>query len=93
MLGDDLLNEYKKLDQSSMIEEEVSIAQEYSRLEEDLDIDEQPMVLQPLKLKINSTTECSISRANNMNSKVFECSLKSMSPSLIFSKAQSHLRS
>jgi hypothetical protein len=49
-----------------MNEEEVSIAQEFSRVDEDNDIDEAPKTteIKINKVKINQTTENSLTRAN-----------------------------
>lgn len=60
----------KRQELSSFIDEEVSIAQEFSRADDDSDIDERPQ--QRSKFRINQTTEGSISRANNIHSKIFE---------------------
>lgn len=57
-----------------MIDEEVSIAQEFSRVDEELDVDEQPRHIEVKinKVKINHGAENSMTRANEKNLKMFE---------------------
>lgn len=66
----------------------MSIAQEFSRVDEDSDIDERPkaQITKTSKIRINQTTENSITRANEMHSKIFECNGSSyaVSPSGVF---------
>ena len=59
---------------ATMLEEEISIAQEFSRIDEDEDIDEQPkqVAAKINKVKINHTTENSITRANEKTKRIFE---------------------
>lgn len=52
-------------------------------MDEDLDIDEIPNIQHVNRIKINHTTENSITRANEMNIKMFE-GLNTMSPQGVF---------
>ncbi|CDW83472.1 UNKNOWN [Stylonychia lemnae] len=85
----------RRHDQSSIIDEEISIAQEFSRVDEDSDLDEQPGQKDSKinKIKINNTTENSITRANDLNSRIFDSYTQgTLSPSGIMTMQQTAVK-